>query len=162
MGLRCVGYEQRAIFPPQFGRSRRVVEPGGPAPPCNLDLTSEPAQIAPVRKAVEAFAHSAGLGSGAADLGLVVNEALANVIRHAYDGRPGQPISVSLDCDSSEVTVRIRDWGNGVNPRRCPPKSMTRRSPGGLGLICLRSLMDRAEFTPQPVGMLLTLSKKRP
>jgi len=128
-----------------------------------FDLTSEPKHIAGVRKAVEAFGLSAGLGPGAiADLGLVVNEALANVIRHAYQGRAGQPISVSVDCDPSQVTVRIRDWGNGVNPAALPPREHDPATPGGLGLICLRTLMDRAEFTPQPDGMLLTISKRRP
>jgi serine/threonine-protein kinase RsbW len=129
----------------------------------NMDLTSEPKHIASVRKAVEAFAQLAGLGPGAiADLGLVVNEALANVIRHAYNGRAGEPISVSVDCDSSQVTVRIRDWGNGVNPAALPPREHDPATPGGLGLICLRTLVDRAEFTPQPDGMLLTISKRRP
>jgi len=128
-----------------------------------FDVTSEAKQIAGVRKAVEAFALSAGLAPGAiADLGLVVNEALANVIRHAYQGRAGKPISVSVDCDSSQVTVRIRDWGNGVNPAALPPRPHDPATPGGLGLICLRTLMDRAEFTPQPDGMLLTISKNRP
>lgn len=127
-----------------------------------LEMTSEPAQIARVRKAVEAFAVSAGLVSGAADLGLVVNEALANVIRHAYKGRPGQPILVSADCDASQVTVRIRDWGNGVNPATLPQREHDPATPGGIGMICLRALMDQAEFTPQPDGMLLTLIKRRP
>ncbi len=132
-------------------------------PAIQLDLTSEAKHIAGVRKTVEAFAVSAGLGPAAvADLGLVVNEALANVIRHAYQGRAGEPISVSADCDSSQVTVRIRDWGNGVNPAALPLRAHDPSMPGGLGMICLRTLMDRAEFTPQPDGMLLTLSKRRP
>jgi serine/threonine-protein kinase RsbW len=138
--------------------SPRTVEPRA----LKLDLTSEPEQIAAVRKAVEHFAQAAGLGPGVADLGLVVNEALANVMRHAYQGRKGQPISVTVDCDGSEVTVRIRDWGNGVNPATQPVRAHDPATPGGLGLICLRALMDRAEFTPQPDGMLLTISKRRP
>ena len=56
----------------------------------------------------------------------------------------------------------IRDWGNGVNPGAIPPRAHDPATPGGIGLICLRSMMDRAEFTPQPDGMLLTLSKRRP
>ena len=54
-----------------------------------MDLTRRAEKIfAGVRKAVEAFALAAGLAPAAiADLGLAVNEALANVIRHAYQGR---------------------------------------------------------------------------
>ena len=149
------------ILPDDSGGSDASSRSDGPRA-MKIELTSEPEKIAGVRKAVEAFAQAAGLGSGAADLGLVVNEALANVIRHAYQGRRGQPISVSVDCDSAEVTVRIRDWGNGVNPAAQPAKTHDPETPGGLGLICLRALMDRAEFIPQPDGMLLTISKKRP
>jgi len=148
-------------FPDDSGSPDDSLRSGAPRA-MKLDLTSEPERIAGVRKAVEAFALSAGLGTSSADLGLVVNEALANVMRHAYQGRRGQPISVWVDCDASEVTVRIRDWGNGVNPAAMPARAHDPATPGGLGLICLRSLMDRVEFTPQPDGMLLTISKRRP
>jgi len=33
--------------------------------------------------------------------------------------------------------------------------------PGGLGMVCLRQLLDEVVFTPQPDGMLLTMVRKR-
>lgn len=131
-------------------------------PPLRLQLTSDSEQIAPARKAVEAFVRAAGLGPGvAADLGLVVNEALANVVRHAYHGEPGRPIFLTGDCDDSELRLTIRDWGSGANPAARPTRPRDPATPGGLGLVCLRSLTDGAEFAPQPDGMLLTITKKR-
>lgn len=147
--------------------------PGPPVPvplppPLRLELTSDAEQIGPARKAIEAFARDARLDApGAEGLGLAVNEALANVIRHAYQGQVGRPILLSADCDDSQVRVTIRDWGCGANPMSLMAAAGLRQrprdpaTPGGLGLVCLRTLTDHLEFTPQPDGMLLTMAKRK-
>jgi anti-sigma regulatory factor (Ser/Thr protein kinase) len=130
-------------------------------------LTSDPANIAPARRAVEAFATRLGFSETAvADIGLCINEALANVIRHAYGGKTDQPVLVvaeqiddPVDSPARALRVTIRDWGSGVNPAALPPRQHDPLQPGGLGLICLRRLMDHVEFVPQPDGMLLTMLK---
>lgn len=103
------------------------------------------------------------------DVGLCVNEALANVIRHAYGGATDRPIEIDADCDDQRVRVRIRDWGAAFDPRSFGTAASSAKkdplTPGGLGLICLRELMDDVTFEPQqPAGTLLTLirSKRRP
>src|SRR4051812_1167864 len=70
-----------------------------PSPPAlRLETTSDTAAVAGVRRAVEAFAATAGFGEEAVGhLGLVVNEALANVIRHAYAGQGGRPVVVTAE-----------------------------------------------------------------
>src|SRR5215213_2523743 len=51
-------------------------------------IDSDPANLAPARKAVETFVAESGFAEKAVhDVGLCLNEALANVMRHAYDGR---------------------------------------------------------------------------
>ena len=130
-----------------------------------LNVTSDPANLAPVRRACEAFCRSHGLDDAAtADVGLCVNEAMANVTRHAYGGALDKPVVVT--CESLEagagVRVTVRDWGTGVNPLALPPKERNPLQPGGLGLVCLRQLVDEAVFTPQPDGgMLLTMIKRK-
>jgi serine/threonine-protein kinase RsbW len=132
-----------------------------PAARVELSMTSEPAQIAAVRRAVESFCNDEGLGDRAAcEVGLCVNEALANVIRHAYDKVPGRPIRVTAESDGREVQVRIRDWGNGVNPAELPARPYDPLEPGGLGLICLGRCMDEVRYEPQADGMLLVLRKR--
>ena len=134
-----------------------------PASRIELRAESRPAEIARVRRAVEAFAIAAGLGfRGAADLGLCVNEALANVIRHAYHGQTDQPVLVTAERQADgAVRVTVRDWGNGVNPASLPPKPREPLQPGGVGLICLRELMDEATYTPQPNGGMLLAMVRR-
>ena len=124
-------------------------------------MSSDPAEIAAVRHAVETFAASAGLDERAvADVGLCVNEALANVIRHAYGGQRGRPIAIVAHCQDGALTVTIRDWGNGVNPESLPPRPYDPLEPGGLGLICLREMLSEVTYVPQKDGMLLVMKKR--
>ncbi len=127
-----------------------------------LRIDSDPAHLAAVRKAVESFAVACGMSERAAnDLGLCLNETLANVMRHAYGGRTDRPIEISAACDANEITVRVRDWGDGVDPSTIPHESYNPLTPGGVGLICLSQLLDRMVYTPQPDGMLATLVKRK-
>ncbi len=126
-----------------------------------LDLLSDPARIAEARKSVEVFATSAGMDEqSAAQIGLCVNEALANIIRHAYHNRPHQPIGLRATADASELRIELRDQGTGEIPRCPTPDCQDPLTPGGLGLLCLNGLMDKIEYHPQKPGMLLVMTKK--
>ncbi len=128
----------------------------------DLRLTSEPNRVAGARYAIESFAADMGMDErGIGEVGLCLNEAMANVIHHAYDDEPGKPIMVSAWRKDQTLHLEIRDWGNGLNPdaanRRKEHDPLT---PGGLGLICLRKLMDQVEYRPQEPGMLLVMTKR--
>ena len=134
-----------------------------PSRALRLNVTSDPAYLATVRRACEAFCVEWGLGEAAAgDVGLVVNEAMANITRHAYAGATDKPVSVTgqWDAASQSVKINLRDWGSGFNPASVQPKQDPTK-PGGLGLICIRCLMDEVRYEPQPDGMLLTLAKRK-
>ena len=131
-----------------------------------LRLTGDTAYVADARRAIERFSAEWGFNEAAqADLGLCVNEALANVIRHAYAHANAKPIELSAEYlpagDSAPAALRvtIRDWGNGRNPASLPCKPRDPLMPGGLGLICLQKLMDEVTYVPQNDGMLLTMVK---
>jgi len=128
----------------------------------HITITSEPALIAPVRKSIEEIARAHGFDEEAVgQIGLVVNEALANVIRHAYHEVAGKPIEVSAEFADDVLTIRMRDWGDGVNPmnfRRKGGADLLR--PGGLGLVCMRKLMDELEFQPQKDGGMILEMKR--
>jgi serine/threonine-protein kinase RsbW len=127
-----------------------------------MRIDSDPANLAPARKAVEAFTASCGFVEGAVhDVGLCLNEALANVMRHAYGGRTDRPIVITATFAGDELTVRVRDWGNGVDPSTLPHEPYNPLKPGGVGLICLSELMDAMVYEPQPDGMLATMVKRK-
>ena len=125
-----------------------------------LETTSDPANLAPIRREVEAFCTSCKFDEKAVgEVGLCVNEALANVTRHAYSGAIDRPVRIHAEFVNDELEITIRDWGNGKDPT-LSPKKHDPLTPGGLGLVCLSSLMDEMKFQPQPDGMLLTMKRK--
>ncbi|MGB7160318.1 MAG: ATP-binding protein [Tepidisphaeraceae bacterium] len=128
-----------------------------------MRIESDPAHLATTRKALEAFTLKCGLGEKAAqDIGLCLNEALANVMRHAYHGQTDRPIMITAEFDAHSVlTVNVRDWGNRVDPSTLPREPYNPHTPGGVGLICLSELLDEMVYTPQPDGMLAMLVKKK-
>lgn len=140
-----------------------------------LNVSSDPANLASVRRACEAFCRRQGLDeAAAADLGLCVNEAMANVTRHAYGGATDRPVAVIAEAVDAagavvpdghpaarSVRVVVRDWGNGVNPLSLPPKPPDPLQPGGIGLVCLRRLIDELACEPQPDGMRLVMVKRK-
>jgi anti-sigma regulatory factor (Ser/Thr protein kinase) len=123
---------------------------------------SSPEHVEPIRLECEAMAREQGFTEReVGEIGLCVNEAIANIIEHAYAEQPGRPIEFEAWADGGEFRAKIRDWGNGVDPTKLPRKEKDPYEPGGLGLICMREMMDSAEYAPQPDGgMLLTLAKK--
>ena len=132
-----------------------------------LKVASDPANLAGVRKAIEEFAAGMGFDEKAvAEIGLCVNEAMANVIRHAYQGRTDRPVHVTAaaekaDGGKEQITITLRDWGNGVDPSTLPQRPHDPHTPGGVGLICLRQWMDQVLYTRQPDGMLTTLIRRK-
>lgn len=126
-----------------------------------LRIESDPREVQHARKSLESFAAQRGFSEqSVAAIGLCVNEAIANIIRHAYDNVPDKPIDITVKYANDLLTINFRDWGNGKMPD--PEKLKTKLDqPGGLGLVCLRKMMDSYEFQPLPDGMSLTLTHRR-
>lgn len=127
-----------------------------------LKIESHPANLASLRKAVEAFVRENGYGTQAvADVGLCVNEAIANVIRHAYGGAADRQVQLDVTAEADGLRIEIRDWGCGVAPQLGCDEKRDPYTPGGIGLLCLKKLMDEVRFEPQPDGMLLCMKRGR-
>jgi anti-sigma regulatory factor (Ser/Thr protein kinase) len=124
-----------------------------------LRITSDPANLAPVRRQVETFCAECGFDEPArGEIVLCVNEAMANITRHAYAGAKDKPVQLGATFSDGLLRVTLRDWGNGKVPPTLPLDYDPLR-PGGIGLVCLRSLMDGITFFPQSDGMLLTMER---
>ena len=74
-------------------------------------------------------------------LGLIVNELLTNAMKHAFVGRAGGAISVSIAREGETVRVEVADDGVGL-PEEADPKSST-----GFGLNLVRLLMTQLRGT---------------
>ena len=129
-----------------------------------INLSTDPTLLGSARTAIEKLAATHKFDAKSCEeIGLVVNEALANVIRHAYGIGNDGPIQIDVLVLDGELTIKMRDWGKGVNPDKLPPSpaSIDPLKPGGLGLMCMRRMMDSVVFEPQADGMLLTMKRKR-
>lgn len=125
-------------------------------------ITSDPAEVANLRKTFEAFVASHQFDTHTAgQIGLVVNEALANIIRHAYKGKTDQPIEITARIEDDGIGIDFRDWGNGVVPRVVDEKEKDPHTPGGLGLPCMKKMTTSLIFIPQSDGMILKLFRAR-
>jgi anti-sigma regulatory factor (Ser/Thr protein kinase) len=137
-----------------------AVGPQTPSP-LELKINSDPANLRQVRKQMEYFAQRGGWPRETCDaIGLVVNEALANVIRHGYGGATDRPIIVTAEQVQGELRISIRDWAKPFDPSGVAPRHVGDLRPGGLGLLCMQKLMDEVRYERLPDGMLLKLVKK--
>ena len=123
-----------------------------------LRVLSDPAFLAPVRRSVEKFCAECGFdATSAGEIGLVLNEAMANVTRHAYGGASDKPVEVEVKFDGASLKIEVRDWGSGRKPPSEPRHDPL--TPGGVGIVCLKKMLDEFEFVPMPDGMLLTMKR---
>jgi len=131
-----------------------------------LSITSNPKSLPVVRSAVERMAQVEGFAEADAHaLTLAIDEAVANVIRHGYDGRPDQPIAITLSAVARKdgrrgIAVEIRDRGRQVDPQTIQGRDLDDVRPGGLGVHIIQSVMDEVSYScPPEGGMLLRMVK---
>jgi serine/threonine-protein kinase RsbW len=77
---------------------------------------------------------------------LAVDEACANVIKHAYRGDAGREIVVQFIAGPDRVEVVIEDDGITADPGAIKGRSLDEVRPGGLGVHFIRRTFDIVEF----------------
>ncbi len=76
---------------------------------------------------------------------LVMDEALSNVMRHAYPKKTGE-IRVDLYDSKKQTEFVIEDEGVAFDPTQMPDPKLPKETPGGLGVLFIRSLTDIFEY----------------
>lgn len=131
-----------------------------------LQLVSHPRYLCAVRDCLAAAARSLGFAeSQAAQIALAADEAVANVMRHGYEGRLDGPIWVSVlpVTDAAKgpgVRVVIEDEARQVEPETIKGRDLADIRPGGLGVHIIKEVMDLAVYEKRVgKGMRLTIEK---
>ena len=125
-------------------------------------MTSELARIGDARR--WAIGHAARAGLSEQELWaveLALGEALANVIRHAYGGRPDQEIRLALTIDAERLVLEIRDSAAPFAPEAVPAEQLDPLRTGGYGLQLIDELMDDVLYTAADNGGLIRMVKLR-
>jgi serine/threonine-protein kinase RsbW len=98
-------------------------------------------------------------------LQLAVDEACANVVRHAYDGQGGH-LELTIQAADDEIQVIVRDWGEPFDPQAVPPPDtaapLEERPLGGLGLYLMKQVMDRVDYQFNGTNGNTLIMTKRP
>jgi anti-sigma regulatory factor (Ser/Thr protein kinase) len=120
----------------------------------DLVLVSDPQLLSVVRAAIERLTEVSGFSPPECrSITRAVDEAMANVIRHAYGGRTDKRIEVSCTRVSAIVEGRQRegleihllDKGVPFDQKKLTARSLDEVKPGGLGLHFIRDSMDVME-----------------
>ena len=111
-----------------------------------FELVSKSEVLSPLRKEMRHLLGEAGWEKKATEeILLAIDEALTNIIRHAYGVQPGA--IVVLYEDSPEKTeIILEDWGKKFDPTQVPTPELPRHKPGGLGVHFIRTIMDRLVY----------------
>jgi serine/threonine-protein kinase RsbW len=120
-----------------------------------LELHSDPRLLCAVRGALERLAEVIGLSAeDSRAVTRAIDEALTNIVRHAYSGRPDGMIEVSCNRVAPKPSAAGReglefvlcDHGPAVDPAKLRGRSLADVKPGGLGLHLIRQSMDEVQY----------------
>ncbi len=122
-----------------------------------LRILSQPRYLCIVRSAVETTARLYGLNEQECGrVMLAVDEALTNVIRHAYQRAAERPIDVQLapvsQAGRDGIAIIIEDESTGVDLTKIKSRPLDEIRPGGLGVHIIHDIMDEVSYTRRPNG----------
>ncbi|MBN1943262.1 MAG: ATP-binding protein [Phycisphaerae bacterium] len=118
-----------------------------------MEIQSDPAELKSVRVEVESFARALGMTEHAAGkVVLAMDEALTNIIRHAYDGAADRPIEIDLAVRDACLHVTLRDYGRQAPRATIHSRDLSDVRPGGLGVHIMTKCMDSVDYQPAPDG----------
>ncbi len=123
-------------------------------------VPSHPRYLSLIRAAVGELAAIHGLRpEECRGVMLAVDEALANVIRHAYRGDFEQKIEVTCQALSDRLEFAVLDQGEAPDPIRLAPHPLDAVALSGRGTHIIRSIMDTVSYERVPGGNQLRLTK---
>lgn len=95
---------------------------------------------------------------------MAMDEAVTNVMEHAYGGRADGHIDIECRMTARELQIEIRDQGEPFNPDTIQEPNihspLSERAIGGLGVFFMRKLMDKVEFKRDRRGNITRMTKK--
>ena len=131
-----------------------------------LTICSSATHLPVVRAAVEKLCEQIGFDEKSiGQIVLSIDEALTNIIRHAYEGADDKPIYVKLapfvDAEGTGLKISLEDHGRQVDPAKIKSRDLKDIRPGGLGVHIMKECMDCVDYRPvEGGGTLLSMAKR--
>ena len=126
-------------------------------------MPSNPRFLPIVRAAVGELGLAFGLPEESSHgVTLAVDEALANIIRHAYKNRYDRQIELNCQADIDQIEFTLLDQGEPPDPARICGQPLDDVSLSGRGTHLIKMMMDEVTYECVPGGNQLTLIKRLP
>lgn len=98
------------------------------------------------------------------DIELCADEAVTNVVEHAYQYDPKKSLTVEVVMEKEVLRIIVRDQGKPFDPRHKGEVDLDRhiseRRTGGLGRFLIGSFMDEVDYQRDNNDNVLTMTKK--
>lgn len=116
-----------------------------------LSIKNEVDELQRVALLVDTIGHELGLTDGQRmDIGLVLEEMVANVIFYAYPDHTDASIDIRAESNEHRLTFVVSDEGREFDPTEKAPADMdtnpAERPLGGMGIFIVRNIMDNVSY----------------
>lgn len=126
-----------------------------------IAMPSDPRYLPVVRGAIGPLAAAIGWDeAGCREITLALDEALANVIRHAYHSRRDGLIQLECRESAGGLEIILLDNGDAPDQSKICAGEMGCDRPGGLGTHIIRRVMDSVTYEVTPAGNRFAASKR--
>lgn len=84
------------------------------------------------------------------DIQVCLEEAIANIVLHAFKGEAGHPIQITMAVGTNDVRLDVQDSGPPFDPREVaeltPAASLAEMTIGGTGILLIRGLSQNIDY----------------
>jgi serine/threonine-protein kinase RsbW len=87
-----------------------------------------------------------------AGLELAVNEAVCNIMKHAYHGRPDQGIQLEAEWVPERLSIRLHHLGDSFDPATVPPPAFDGSRESGFGVYIIANSVDDVRYSRDERG----------
>lgn len=116
-------------------------------------ISSDPRLLHVLRGVVRYRAQEAGFGPADVEyLTLAIDEAVANVMRHAYGNRRDAKVALEILAFPDRLEFVVEDTGPKVEPEALRPRALDDVRPGGLGTYFINCCMDAISYEENFAG----------
>ena len=125
-----------------------------------LIISSNPKELRQVRLEIELYCKANFTNLDSSKAIIAVDEALQNVMRHAYDMKPDQLIDIFFKkTELNDFEVKIRDYGKQSPLENIKSRDLKELRPGGLGVYFIEQCSKSSEYKHllDGIGTELTL-----
>ena len=128
-----------------------------------LQIPSSPKYASLARNLVFQAARNEGFGFyEAADLKLIVGEAIQYVIQYAYGNRDNFPVFIECNFKKDRMEIRIRDYGVKMDEEQLSSVNLSDYRVSGLGMYMIKQLADHFYLDKSSGnGNLMIIMKKK-